>query len=83
VARSGPFSTRAHGSGSLQHRKIVEELIASEEGYTTDLGILTNVCHWNQSAPETLSGACHGTSSPELDMIHAREAVHFEIISWK
>jgi hypothetical protein len=78
----GPIVDKCAWLRSLQRRKIVEELIASEEGYIADLKILINVCHWNQYALETLSGACHDTTSSELDMNHAREAVHFEIISF-
>jgi hypothetical protein len=46
VARLGLLSTRA--LRSLQRRKkIIEERIASEEGYIVDLTILKNLCHWN------------------------------------
>lgn len=31
---------------SLQRRKVLEELISTEEGYISDVRFLMNVCHW-------------------------------------
>lgn len=41
----GPIIDESAWLRSLQRRKIVEELIVSEEGYIADLKILINVCH--------------------------------------
>jgi hypothetical protein len=40
----GPIVDESAWLRSLQRRKIVEELIASEEGYIADLKVLINVC---------------------------------------
>jgi hypothetical protein len=58
----GPIVDDSAWLQSLQFRKIFEELIVSEAGYTADLEILLNVCHWNLYALETLNGACHDTT---------------------
>lgn len=39
----GPIMDESAWLRSLQRRKIVEELIASEEGYIADLKVLINV----------------------------------------
>jgi hypothetical protein len=58
----GPILDESAWLRPLQRRNIDEELVASEEGYIADVEILINVCHWNQYALETLSGACHDTT---------------------
>lgn len=41
----GPVLDESAWLRSLQRRKVVEELIASEESYIADLKVLINVCH--------------------------------------
>jgi hypothetical protein len=43
----GPIIDESACLRSLQRRKIVEELIASEEGYISDLKVLINVCQFS------------------------------------
>jgi hypothetical protein len=44
-AALGPVLDESAWLRSLQRRKVVEELIASEESYIADLKVLINVCH--------------------------------------
>lgn len=44
----GPIIDESAWLRSVQRRKIVEELISSEESYIADLKVLINVCFWHQ-----------------------------------
>jgi hypothetical protein len=62
----GPVLDESAWLRSLQRRKVVEELIASEEGYIADLKVLINVCHpCTMLAPvNDLSGLFHDPYCP-------------------
>jgi hypothetical protein len=51
----GPIVDESAWLRSLQRRKIVEELVASEEGYIADLKVLINVCDSDRYALKPLS----------------------------